>query len=119
MTYQEAKEILHDAIAPRDAQAPELIVRLAASPGRLSAIDTSTAGPLPEGDSYADELLRALLVVRRHIAGQRTVERDLLGVLVFLDFRIRMLAAEQRHSNTRIPQIALTLDAICLSSISS
>jgi len=46
MTYQEAKEILRDAVAPRDAR--DLTARLLASPGRLNLIDTSTAGELPE-----------------------------------------------------------------------
>jgi hypothetical protein len=116
MTYQEAKEILRDAIAPRDGR--DLTSRLLASPGRLSLIDTSTAGELPEGDSYADQILRALLVVRRHIVRQTMIERELVGVLVFLDLPIRVLAAEPRHSDTRIPQISLVLDAVCMASLS-
>ena len=116
MTYQEAKEILRDAIAPRDER--DLMTRLVASPGRLSTIDASTAGELPKGDSFADEFLRALFVVWRHIAGQKLVERDLIGILVLLDLPIRKLAAEPRHSDTRIPQISMILDAICLSSLS-
>jgi len=106
MTYEEAKEILRDAVAPRDVR--DLTARLLASPGRLSLVDTSTVGELPKGDSYADEILRALLVVRRHIVGQRLIERDLLGILVFLDLPVRVLAAEPRHSDTRIPQISLS-----------
>lgn len=116
MTYQEAKEVLSDAVAPRGER--DLTARLLASPGRLSLIDTSTAGELPEGDSYADEILRALLVVRRHIVGQRMVEHDLLGIVAFLYLPVRQLAAELRHSDTRIPQIVLILDAICMSSMS-
>jgi hypothetical protein len=113
MTYPEAKKILRDAVAPRDAQ--DLESRLLASPGRLSLIDSSTVGDLPEGDSYADQILRALLVVRRHIVGQRLIERDLLGIFLLLDLPIRVLAAESQHSETRIPQISLILDFICLS----
>ena len=115
MTYQEAKEILRDAVAPQDAT--DLETRLLDSPGRMTLIDTSTAGALPEGDSYADQILRALLVLWRHIVGQRMVERELLGILVLLDLPIRVLAAEERHSETRIPQISLILDAVCLSSL--
>ncbi|HTV40519.1 MAG TPA: hypothetical protein VMF08_08090 [Candidatus Sulfotelmatobacter sp.] len=115
MTYPEAKEILRDAVAPRGEQ--DLTARLSASPGRLSLMDTSTAGELPEGDSYADQVLRALLVVRRHIVGQRMVERDLMGILLFLDSPVRVLAAEARHSETSIPQISMVLDSICMSSI--
>ena len=115
MTYQEAKAILHDAIAPRDGR--DLTSRLVASPGRLSLMDTSTAGELPEGDSYADQILRALLVVRCHIVSQPMVERELVGILVFLDLPIRVLAAEPQHSDTRIPQISLILDAVCMSSL--
>jgi hypothetical protein len=116
MTYQEAKEILRDAIAPRDEG--DLTSRLLASPGRLSLIDTSTAGELPEGDSYADQILRALLVVRRQIVRQTMIERELVGILVFLDLPVRVLAAESRHSETRIPQISLILDAVCMASMS-
>jgi hypothetical protein len=115
MTYPEAKEILRNAVAPRDER--DLETRLVASPGRLSLLDTSTAGELPEGDSYADQILRALLVVRRHIASQRLVERDLIGILVLLDLPVRVLAAESQHSNTRIPQISIMLDAVCMSSM--
>ena len=116
MTHHEAKEILRDAIAPRDAR--DLTTRLLDSPGRISTIDTSTVGELPEGESYGDQILRALLVVRRHIVGQSLVERDLLGILLLLDIPIRVLAADPRYSGTRIPQISLILDVICLSSMS-
>lgn len=119
MTYQEAKQILRDAVAPRDAQVQDFETRLAASPGQLSLIDTSTAGELPKGDSYADEILRALLVVRRQIAGQRMIESELLGILVFLDIPIRLLAAKPQNDQTRIPQISVILDAVCLSSMAS
>ncbi|HEY1790004.1 MAG TPA: hypothetical protein VGJ73_17795 [Verrucomicrobiae bacterium] len=117
MTYLEAKEILRDAVAPRSER--DLTARLMASAGRMSAMDTSTAGDLPAGDSYADQILRALLVVRRHIAGQHLVEHDLLGILLFLDLPVRVLASESQHSETRIPQISLILDAICMSSMSA
>jgi hypothetical protein len=113
MTYQEATEILRDAIGPRDEL--DLTTRLLASPGRLSVIDVSTAGELPEGDAYGDQILRSLMVVWRHIAGHSLVERDLLGILVLLDLPIRVLAADQRHADTRIPQISLILDVICMS----
>lgn len=119
MTYHEAKEILRDAVAPRDAHVQDFETRLAASPGRLGLIDTSTAGELPQGDSYADQILRALLVVRRQIAGQRMIESELLGTLVFLDIPIRVLAAKPLHEQTRIPQISLILDAVCLTSMAS
>jgi len=116
MTYQDAKDILRDAIAPRDER--DLTSRLLASPGRLSLIDTSTAGELPEGDSYGDEILRALLVVRRHIFSQTMIERDLVGIFLLLDLPIRVLAAEPRYSDTRIPQISQILDVVCLTSMS-
>ncbi len=115
MTYQEAIQILRDAIGPRDER--DLTARLVASPGRLGAMDTSTSGKLPEGDSYGDEILRSLVIVWRYVAEHRLVERELLGILVFMDIPIRTLAAEPRHANTRIPQISLILDVICLSSL--
>ena len=114
MTYQEAIQILCDAIATRDER--DLMTRLVASPGKLSVMDTSTSGTLPEGDSYGDEILRPLMIVWRYVAEHRLVERELLGVLVLLDIPIRTLAAEPRHAQTRIPQISLILDSICLSS---
>ena len=115
MTYQEAKEFLREAAAPRGKG--DLMTWLSESPGRLSPIDTSTVGELPEGDSYGDQFLRALLIVRRHIAGQKMVERELLGILVLLDLPIRKLAAEPKHDDTRIPQISLILDGICMISL--
>jgi len=115
MTYHDAKSVLRDGAWPADGQ--DFTSRLLASPGKMSAIDTSTAGELPEGDSYADEILRSLLVVRRHIVDQSTVERDLMGMLIELAAPIRVLASEsRRHADTRIPQISLILDAICMSS---
>lgn len=116
MTYREAKEVLRDAVWPHDGR--DLESRLLASPGRLSVIDTLTAGELPEGDSYADQILRAVLVIRRHIVSQRLVERDLIGILVFLYLPVRLLGAESRHSDTRIPQIVLMLEGICMLSMS-
>ena len=116
MTYQEAKELLRDAVAPRDER--DLRTRLLASPGRLSVIDASTAGDLPGGDAYGDQILRSLMVVWRHIAGHSLVDRDLLGILVLLDMPLRVLAADQRHADTRVPQISLILDAISMSCMS-
>lgn len=118
MTYHEAKAILRDAIGPQQ-NVPDFESRLKASPGRLSLMDTSTAGELPEGDSYGDQILRALLVVRRQIAGQRMVESELIGILVFMDLPIRVLAAKDQNSNTRIPQISIILDGICMLSLVS
>ncbi len=115
MTYQEAIQILRDAIGPRDER--DLMTRLVASPGKLSVMDTSTSGKLPEGDSYGDEILRSLMVVWRYVAAHRLIERELLGILVLMDIPIRTLAAEPRHDHTRIPQISLILDVICLSSL--
>jgi len=36
---------------------------------------------------------------------------------LLLDLPIRALAAEPQHADTRIPQISLMLDAICVSSL--
>src|SRR5277367_1004133 len=102
MTYQEAIQILRDAVAPRDGR--DLVARLVASPGKLSLIDASTCGKLPEGDSYGDDILRSLMIVWRHVAEHRLVERELLGALVLLDIPVRTLAADLRHADTRIPQ---------------
>jgi len=115
MTYQKAIQILRDAIGPRDER--DLMTRLAASPGKLSVMDASTSGKLPEGDSYGDDILRSLMIVWRYVAEHRLVERELLGALVLLDIPIRTLAAEPRHADTRIPQISLILDSICMSSL--
>lgn len=115
MTYQEAKAFLRGAIASKDASDWE--ERLVASPGQLSVIDTSTAGELPEGDSYGDQFLRSLMVIWRHIAGRSQVDSDLIGILVFTAPTIRWLAADPKHDQTRIPQISLILDSICLSSL--
>lgn len=117
MTYSEAKEILRDAVGPRDER--DVTTRLVASPGTLSTIDASTSGNLPEGDSYADQILRSLMVVWKYVAEHRMVDRELLGILVLMDIPIRTLAAEPRHGKTRIPQISLILDAICMSSLSA
>jgi hypothetical protein len=115
MTYQEAKAILRDAIAPRHKR--DFMTRLVASPGKLSVMEASTAGKLPEGDSYGDEILRSLMMVWRYVAEHNLVERELLGILVLMDIPIRSLAAEPRHTGTRIPQISLILDSISLSSL--
>jgi hypothetical protein len=90
MTYQEAKDVLRDAIGPRDEL--DVTTRLLASPGRLSVIDASTADELPKGDTYGDQVLRSLMVVWRPIAAHSLVERDLLGILVLLETPIRVLA---------------------------
>jgi hypothetical protein len=117
MTYQEAKQILRDAVA---SQGPESFeARFLNSPGRLSPIDTSMRGELPKGDSYGDQILRALLVVQRQIVSQSMVERELLGILVFLDLPIRILAAKPELDKTRAPQISLILDAICAGCMAS
>ena len=116
MTYPEAKKILRDALGPRDER--DLTTRLVASPGTLGVIDVSTAGKLPDGDSYGDQILRALMIVWRYVAEHRLVDRELLGILVLMDIPVRRLAAEPRHGQTRIPQISIILDAICLTSLS-
>src|ERR1700722_16274713 len=116
MIYSEAKAILRDAIGPPQAEL-DFESRLRASPGRLSPMDSSTAGKLPEEDSYSDPILRALLVVRREIAGQNMVEHDLIGILVLLDLPIRMLATKPEYSDTRIPQISIIMDAICMTNL--
>jgi hypothetical protein len=117
MTYQEAKDILRDAVAPQGAESFE--ARLSNSPGQLSLMDTSTRGELPEGDSYGDKILQALLVVRREIVGKSTVERELIGMLIFLDVPIRIVAARPELANTRAPQISLILDAISMECLAS
>ncbi len=113
MTYPEAKEILRDALVAPDGR--DFTSRLVASPGRLSVIDASTSGELPPGDAYGDRILRSLLVVWRHIAGQSAVERELMGILLELAAPIGVLGADTRYADTRIPQISLTLDAISMS----
>jgi hypothetical protein len=117
MDYQKAKEILRDAVATPGLG--DVMTRLSESPGQLSVIDTSTAGKLPEGDSYGDQILRAMLVVRRQMAGRSMVERELVGIFVFLDIPIRTLAAKREYDGTRIPQISLILDAICIECMAS
>lgn len=113
MTYPDAKRILREALTGDG----DFTSRLVASPGRLSAVDSSTAGELPTGQSYGDEILRSLLMVRRHIVGQSVVDRDLMGCLIQLAAPIRVLAADSRYAETRIPQLSLILDAICLSCV--
>ena len=110
MTYHDAKEFLKDASGMYNGL--ELTPRLLASPGALVQMDTSTAGDLPNGDSFGDQILRALLVVRRHLVGPPMMERELAGILVELAVPIRLLAAEEQNANTRIPQISLALDMI-------
>ena len=114
MDYRGAKTILRDALTP-PANVPDFTSRLVASPGRMSAIDASTAGNLPEGDTYGDRILQSLLVVWRYVVGQTMVERELAGILIQLAAPIRVLAADSGYSDTRIPQILLILDAISLS----
>ena len=110
MTYAEAKQTLREASGMwggrffRD--------RLLESPGRLSPIDSATQGALPEGDSFADDVLRALMVVQRHTVWDRTLERDLVSVLVELWIHARLLALEEQNSGTRIPQIVMVCDWI-------
>ena len=113
MTYSEAKDILRDAVLPQDGL--DVASRLEASPGRESLVDMSTVGELPSGDAYADQILRALLVVWRHIVEDSMVDRELLGILVWLGTPIRLFAADSRYAGTRLPQIAIALDAICMS----
>lgn len=111
MTFPDAKRILRDALTGDG----DFTSRLLASPGRLSPVDTSTAGELPIGQSYGDDVLRSLLTVRRHIVGQSVVEREVMGCLIQLAAPIRVLAADSRYAETRIPQLSLILDAISLS----
>ncbi len=110
MTYQDAKELLRDASGIQNGR--DLRQRLLASPGRLNPFDTSTAGALPKGDSLGDQILRSLLVVRRYLVDQRTMERDLAGILVELVVCVRLLAAQPQNDQTRIPQISIVLDLI-------
>ena len=110
MTYAEAKQALREASGMwgggffRD--------RLLESPDRLSPIDSSTQGALPEGDSFADDVFRALMVVQQHTAGDRTLERDLVSVLVELWIHARLLALDEQNSETRIPQIVMVCEWI-------
>ena len=110
MTYPEAKEVLRDASGIQNGL--DITERLTASPGRLTPFDSSTAGELPEGDSLGDEVLRALLVVRRHLVGQTMVERDLMHILMELSTPVRLLAVDEQYRHTRIPQISLLLSII-------
>ncbi len=114
MDYRDAKAILRDALTP-PLNVPDFTSRLVASPGRMSALDASTSGNLPEGDTYGDRILQSLLVVWHHVVGQSMVERELAGILIQLAAPIRVLAADSGYSDTRIPQISLILDAISLS----
>ena len=91
------------------------MTRLVASPERLSPFDSSTAGELPGGDALGDQILRALLVVQRHLIGQKMVERDLTHILLDLVVPVRVLAADSHYAQTRIPQIAIAFDMIILS----
>jgi len=113
MTYPVAKEILCDASGIQNGR--DLMTRLVASPGRLSPFDSSTAGELPDGDALGDQILRALLVVQRHLIGQKMVERDLTHILLELVVPVRVLAADSQYAQTRIPQIAIAFDMIILS----
>ena len=110
MTYREAKELLRDASGLQGGG--DLTPRLLASPGELREFDSSTTGGLPEGDSLADQILRALLVVRNHLADQRMIERDLAGILVEITLPVRLLASQEWTAQTRIPQISIVLDII-------
>jgi hypothetical protein len=110
MTYHEAKEILRDASGIQSGR--DLRPRLVASAGRLSPFDSSTIGELPEGDTLGDQMLRSLLIVRRHLV---EIERDLALILLQLVVPVRVLAADPRYADTRIPQISLAFDIIILS----
>jgi hypothetical protein len=110
MTYQEAKELLRDVSGLQNGR--DLTQRLLASPGQLSEFDSSTAGKLPEGDALGDQILRSLLVVGRHLVGQKVMERDLAAILVELALPVRLLASDQQNAHTRIPQISLALDFV-------
>src|SRR6185369_9194928 len=110
MTYVEAKQVLRDASGMWGGRF--FRERLIESPGRLSLIDSSTQGALPERDSFADDVLRALMVVHRHTVWDKTLERDLVSVLVELWIHARLLSLEEQNSGTRIPQIVMVCDWI-------
>ncbi len=90
----------------------DLAARLLASPGQLREFDSSTAGELPEGDSLGDQILRSLMVIKRHLVGQTMMELDLAAILVEVALPVRLLAADRQNAHTRIPQISLALDFV-------
>ena len=113
MTYPDAKALLRDALVSPDGL--DFESRLIKSPGTLSLVDMSTAGELPSGDAYADEVLRALLVIWREVVKHDMIERELLGIFGQLATPIRILGSDPRHSTTRLPQLVLALHSICMS----
>ena len=110
MNYNEAKEILRSASGLSTGESLE--DKLKESPGVLSTIDTELKAKHPSLDSYADQILRALLVIRKELYNQKMMERDLAGILAEIIYPIRKVASLDEFRKTRIEQLSIILDTV-------